>query len=74
MTDSAPQPANILRGHKAQIHAISFVRGNDRLITGDADGFIVTWSLAIMRPVAVWKAHESAILSIQGWGPDKLIT
>lgn len=74
MSDSTVQPSNILRGHKAQIHAASFIRNNDRLVTGDADGFVVVWSLAIMRPVAVWKAHDSALLGIQGWGSDKLIT
>lgn len=27
-----------------------------------------------MRPRAVWRAHEKAILGIQGWGSDKIIT
>lgn len=69
-----PTPVNILRGHKAQIHAAAFVRGNDRLTTGDADGQVMLWDLAIMRPRAVWKAHENAILSIRGWGSNKIIT
>lgn len=69
-----PQPKSILRGHKAQIHAVVFVRGNDRLLTGDADGFVVAWDLTIMRPRAVWQAHESAILGIAGWGDDQVIT
>lgn len=69
-----PSPVNILRGHKSQIHAASFVRGNDRLATGDADGFVILWDLAIMRPKAVWRAHENAILAIRGWGNDKIIT
>lgn len=69
-----PQPANILRGHKSQIHAASFIRNNGRLVTGDAEGFVVVWNLAIMRPTAAWRAHEGAILGIKGWGNDKLIT
>ncbi|KAM3515953.1 hypothetical protein MY11210_000493 [Beauveria gryllotalpidicola] len=69
-----PTPVNILRGHKSQIHAAAFVRGNDRLATGDADGYVMLWDLAIMRPKAVWRAHESAILAIRGWGNDKIIT
>jgi ASTRA-associated protein 1 len=73
--DSAvPTPKNILRGHKSPIHAACFVRGNDRLATGDADGFVVLWDLTIMRPQAVWQAHENAILNIRGWGKDKIIT
>lgn len=69
-----PQPRAILRGHKAQVHAAAFVRSNQRLMTGDADGFVVAWDLAIMRPRAVWQAHMGAILGIAGWAPDKIIT
>ncbi|KAL2146939.1 hypothetical protein VTI28DRAFT_1666 [Corynascus sepedonium] len=68
------QPKSILRGHKAQVHAAAFVRANHRLVTGDADGFIVAWDLTIMRPRAVWKAHDNAILGIASWGDDRLIT
>lgn len=74
MTSPAPSPQNILRGHKAQVHAATFIRNNDRLITGDADGYVIAWDLTIMRPRAVWRAHENAILGIKGWGDDKLIT
>lgn len=72
--DAPPQPKAILRGHKAQVHAAAFARSNERLLTGDADGFVVAWDLTIMRPRAVWQAHENAILGISGWGPDKIIT
>ncbi|KAL1836569.1 hypothetical protein VTJ49DRAFT_4909 [Mycothermus thermophilus] len=74
-TDGRPaQPKSILRGHKAQVHAAAFVRGNERLVTGDADGFVIAWDLAIMRPRAVWQAHDNAILGIAGLGRDRLIT
>ncbi|CZS89034.1 related to ASTRA-associated protein 1 [Rhynchosporium agropyri] len=68
------QPAYILRGHGSQIHSTIFIRSNSRLVTGDADGWIVMWSLATKRPVAVWRAHEGAILGASAWGPDKIIT
>ncbi|KAH8593499.1 WD domain-containing protein [Bisporella sp. PMI_857] len=68
------QPAYILRGHAAQIHSTSFIRGNSQLVSGDADGWIIIWSIAIKRPVAVWKAHEGAILGAQAWGDERLIT
>ncbi|KAG4435509.1 hypothetical protein IFR05_009008 [Cadophora sp. M221] len=68
------QPAYILRGHGSQIHSTTFIRSNSRLVTGDADGWIVLWSLATKRPVAVWKAHEGAILGASAWGPEKIIT
>ncbi|TLS28612.1 hypothetical protein PpBr36_01419 [Pyricularia pennisetigena] len=67
-------PRSILRGHKAQVHAAAFVRSNERLVTGDADGFIVVWDLTIMRPRAVWRAHDDVLLGIGGWGNDRLIT
>lgn len=72
--DVPPQPKAILRGHKSQVHAAAFVRFNERLLTGDADGFVVAWDLTIMRPRAVWQAHANAILGISGWGADKVIT
>lgn len=74
MGDTVPSPKAILRGHKAQIHAATFIRGNKRLITGDAEGYVVLWDLTIMRPRAVWRPHENAILGIAGWGDDKIIT
>ncbi|TQN69010.1 ASTRA-associated protein 1 [Colletotrichum shisoi] len=74
MTDSVPHPRSVLRGHKAQVHALAFVRGNQRLASGDADGFVVLWDLTIMRPTAVWRPHENAILGIEGWGDDRIIT
>lgn len=43
-------------------------------MTGDADGWIVVWGLAIKRPVAVWKAHEGTILGARAWGDGRLIT
>ncbi|PSS05322.1 WD40-repeat-containing domain protein [Coniella lustricola] len=69
-----PQPKAILRGHKAQIHAVVFIRSNERLLTGDADGFVAAWDLTTMRPRAVWQAHDSTILGLAGWGTDKVIT
>ncbi|KAK0119844.1 hypothetical protein ONS95_011276 [Cadophora gregata] len=68
------QPAYILRGHGSQIHSTTFIRSNSRLVTGDEEGWIVIWSLATKRPVAVWRAHEGAILGASPWGFDKLIT
>lgn len=66
------QPAYVLRGHAFQIHALHFYKGN--LLTGDADGWLVSWSLAYKRPAAVWKAHENAILGLATWGDDRIIT
>ena len=68
------QPAFVLRGHSAQIHALHFTPGNTRLLTADADGWTVSWNLAFKRPVAVWKAHKTAILGIGSWSSDRIIT
>ncbi|GAP91881.1 putative WD repeat-containing protein [Rosellinia necatrix] len=71
---AAAQPKSVLRGHRTQVHATTFIRQNQRLASGDADGFVVLWDLTIMRPRAVWRAHAGAILGISGWGDDKVIT
>ncbi|EME78905.1 uncharacterized protein MYCFIDRAFT_43661 [Pseudocercospora fijiensis CIRAD86] len=68
------QPAYILRGHSAQVHAVNFLRDNTRLLTGDADGWVVLWSTSTKRATAVWKAHSNAILGLRGWEHDKIIT
>ena len=68
------QPAFILRGHSAQIHALHFTQANARLLTADAEGWIVSWNLSFKRPVAVWKAHTDAVLGLGTWGPDRIIT
>lgn len=69
-----PHPSHILRGHKAQVHALCFVRRNERLLSGDADGFVVVWDITTLRPTAVWRPHDNAILGIRPWGPDRIIT
>ena len=68
------QPAFILRGHLAQIHALHFTLGNTRLLTADADGWVVSWNLSFKRPVAVWKAHGNTVLGLGSWGSDRVLT
>ncbi|KAI7179206.1 hypothetical protein D0869_07987 [Hortaea werneckii] len=68
------QPSYILRGHTAQVHAVLFLRENLRLLSGDADGWVVLWDVPIKRPVAVWRAHKSTILGLGSWGECKIIT
>lgn len=68
------QPNYILRGHSAQIHAVQFLRRNLRLLTGDAEGWVVLWDVPIKRPVAVWKAHTATVLGLGCWGDERVIT
>ncbi|QDS73420.1 hypothetical protein FKW77_008398 [Venturia effusa] len=68
------QPLYILRGHKAQVHVVGFIRGNRRLLTGDADGFVVSWDIVSKRPKVVWRAHLKAILGLEGWGEDRVVS
>ena len=67
-------PAYILRGHKAQIHALQFLRNNTRLLTGDAEGIIILWDLAIKRPKAVWRGHAGSIMGFGVWTDDTIIS
>jgi hypothetical protein len=73
-TRPPPFPRCILRGHVSQIHAVQFVRQNSRLLTGDADGWVVYWKVETTRPTLVWKAHAGPILGFAQWGYDKIIT
>lgn len=64
---SAATPTYILRGHATPIHALYIFSHNLRLVSGDADGWVVVWDLVTKRPVTVWKAHEGAVLEVKGF-------
>ena len=68
------QPVYVLRGHTCAIHALHFMKNNARLLTGDSDGWVVSWSMAYKRPVAVWRAHQDGVLGIGSGGGDRIIT
>ncbi|KAI6818967.1 WD40 repeat-like protein [Hortaea werneckii] len=68
------QPSYILRRHTAQVHSVLFLQNNLRLLSGDADGWVVLWDVPIKRPVAVWRAHKNTILGLGGWEGSKVIT
>ncbi|KAF1846632.1 WD40 repeat-like protein [Cucurbitaria berberidis CBS 394.84] len=65
-TSSLPpaQPSYILRGHASQIHSAQFVRQNSRLLTGDADGWVVYWKLETKRALALRAADEDTLSTI----------
>jgi len=63
------QPGYILRGHAQPIHALTFLSDNKHLLTADAAGICVLWTLATRRPLAVWAAHAASILSVAEWTP-----
>jgi len=73
-SEAPPQPSYVFRGHGAQVHSVLFLRQNLRLLTGDAEGWVVLWSTTTRRAVAVWRPHASAILGLDAWGDDKIIT
>ncbi|KAI9882331.1 MAG: ATP-dependent RNA helicase dbp7 [Watsoniomyces obsoletus] len=74
MTRPVLQPKYILRGHTSSIHALVFIRGNTRLLSGDAEGWVLMWDVSTRRAVAVWRAHKNAILGMAAWENDKIIT
>ncbi|KAJ5558622.1 hypothetical protein N7535_008839 [Penicillium sp. DV-2018c] len=69
-----PAPVYILRGHASPIHALHIYNQNLRLISGDADGWIVIWNLVNKRPVTAWKAHQGAILEAKGFNVGSGLT
>lgn len=44
------------------------------MASGDSDGWVIIWSLASLRPVAVFKAHEGGVSGIRAWYSDRLIS
>ncbi|KAF2703225.1 WD40 repeat-like protein [Pleomassaria siparia CBS 279.74] len=53
------QPSYIFRGHTSQIHSVRIIRQNSRLLTGDADGWVVCWKLESKRPLAFGAMDEA---------------
>ena len=56
------QPENTIRGHKNAINSIAVFRG-DTLVSGDADGRILSWNISTgvsSRPTGVIK-HEIGV-------------
>ncbi|OKL58085.1 ASTRA-associated protein 1 [Talaromyces atroroseus] len=60
-------PRYVLRGHASPIQALHFFARNTRLISADADGWIIIWDVATKRARAVWKAHEGSVLEVNGY-------
>jgi WD40 repeat protein len=60
-------PRYILRGHASPIQALHFCARNARLVSADADGWVVVWDMTTKRPRAVWRAHEGAVLEVKGF-------
>ncbi|EPS43525.1 hypothetical protein H072_2494, partial [Dactylellina haptotyla CBS 200.50] len=72
--EAPPQPVYVIRGHASPVHALHFYRSNSRLISADAEGWLVLWNVPIRRPVAVWKAHQGPILAVTTWDDQSIIT
>ncbi|KAK6495444.1 ASTRA complex subunit [Arthrobotrys musiformis] len=67
-------PIYVIRGHPSPVHALHFYRSNSRLVSADAEGWVVLWDLPTRRPVAVWRAHDSAVLGVADWEDSNIIT
>lgn len=68
------QPTYILRGQAAQVHALEFSPTNSHLLSGDAEGYVICWSLASKRATASWRPHTTAVLGIAWWTQDIIVT
>ncbi|KAI9894623.1 MAG: Guanine nucleotide binding protein (G protein), beta polypeptide 1-like [Vezdaea aestivalis] len=67
-------PTYLLRGHASDISALAFTWQNRVLISSDTDGFVIAWSVAHWRPLAVWKAHDKALIALAPLTPLLLLT
>ncbi|KAI5854043.1 WD40-repeat-containing domain protein [Tricharina praecox] len=63
------QPSYILRGHAQPIHSLTFLCNNTHLLSADAAGICILWTLSTRRPLAVWASHTASILSVAEWTP-----
>ena len=66
-------PRYILRGHKEPVHTVQLFSNNLRLVSGDADGWVIVWDMTLKRPHVVWKAHEGALLEVKAYQIDTVV-
>lgn len=57
----------ILRAHKSTVRSLGFTPNGQYLVSGDDEGFCCFWSLETRRPLAIWKAHDNAMLTTEFW-------
>ena len=62
-----PTPVYVLRGHASPIHALHLFQHNLRLVSADANGWVIVWDMVSKRAVVVWKAHDGALLEVKGF-------
>ncbi|RMZ89697.1 hypothetical protein DV736_g3091, partial [Chaetothyriales sp. CBS 134916] len=74
MSSSPATPTYVLRGHNSAVHSLLFFHENAFLVSGDADGWLIVWSITSKRPVAVWKAHDGGVTGIKAWKGNQLLT
>ncbi|TIB99006.1 hypothetical protein E3Q18_01758 [Wallemia mellicola] len=60
-----PAPLYIIRSHESSISKVSFNRNSDCILSADDDGVVVITSTKTMRSSRRWKAHESAVLTLE---------
>ncbi|TPX41702.1 hypothetical protein SeMB42_g05457 [Synchytrium endobioticum] len=65
--DSAPAPEAefLFRGHESDVRAVSFLPDGRGLLSADAAGVIVIWSLDTKRPLRKWQAHSRVIYAME---------
>ncbi|KAG5359551.1 ASTRA-associated protein 1 [Yarrowia sp. C11] len=69
---NTPVPVALLRGHSHPVTSLRFHKAS--LVSGDENGWVFWWSLVTRRPLAVWKAHHEAILSLVWMDETHLLT
>ncbi|KAG5354913.1 ASTRA-associated protein 1 [Yarrowia sp. B02] len=68
----SPVPVALLRGHAHPVTTLRFHKAT--LVSGDESGWVFWWSLVTRRPLAIWKAHHEAILSLVWIDDTHLLT
>ncbi|KAJ2162620.1 Astra associated protein 1 Asa1 [Coemansia sp. RSA 552] len=69
------QPEFVFRGHQAAVNSVCFFADDRYLVSGDQDGLVIVWNMALKRPlVKIANAHSAAVLAVSGVGTDTVVT
>eukprot|EP00938_MAST-03A_sp_MAST-3A-sp1_P004872 g4872.t1 len=70
-----PLPIFTLRGHKAPINAIVFLKDDSLLLSGDSEGSLIVWNAESRRIETTSRdAHEKGVLSLEVMSDGRILS
>lgn len=70
---SAPGPVAVLRGHDDAVVSLKYA-ASQNLYSGSANGKLLRWNMATLRPDVTLSAHDKSVISINEMDRGCIVT